>query len=205
MQENTSRGRELIALSSDDLSGFAKRLRQQLIAHHAEQAAPPGHLMLLNMLARAAGHRNLQVLKAHAGSAASEPAPLPGPESKPSPQPAAPTATASTELSATAAKALTQFDTQGRLTRWPHKFSVQRLAMWVLWTRFDGARRYSEREVNEILKAWTLWGDHVTPRRELVEMGLLARKPDCSQYWKQPQRPNEDIRALLRSVRERQA
>ena len=31
-----------------------------------------------------------------------------------------------------------------------HKYSVQRLAMWVLWTQFDGKRVYTEREVNEV-------------------------------------------------------
>ena len=33
-----------------------------------------------------------------------------------------------------------QFDHEGRLVRWPSKFSVQRLAMWLLWTRFEGRR-----------------------------------------------------------------
>ena len=31
--------------------------------------------------------------------------------------------------------------------------AVQRLAMWVLWTLFDGRRVYTEAEVNQILKA----------------------------------------------------
>jgi hypothetical protein len=41
----------------------------------------------------------------------------------------------------------------------------------------------------------------VTPRRELVEMKLLGRKPDCSVYWKEPQRPNDEVRALLQALR----
>jgi hypothetical protein len=114
-------------------------------------------------------------------------------------------APAALPLSPNAAKALTQFDDWGRLSRWPHKFSVQRLAMWVLWTRFDSGRQYTEREVNEILKAWTTYGDHVTPRRELVEMGLLARQSDCSAYWKEPQRPSDEVRAMLQALRQRRA
>lgn len=52
--------------------------------------------------------------------------------------------------------------------------------MWGLWLRFDSGRPYTEREVNEILKAWTTYGYDVTPRRELVEMKLLGRRDDCS-------------------------
>ncbi|HEX3141451.1 MAG TPA: DUF2087 domain-containing protein [Rhizobacter sp.] len=100
-----------------------------------------------------------------------------------------------------ARKALTQFDPSGRLLRWPHKFTVQRLALWVLWTRFDARRVYTEREVNDILKAWNGFGDHVTLRRELVEMKLLARKNDCSEYRKLPALPSDEVRALIQAWR----
>lgn len=185
-----SRGRDRVPLHSDDLSQFAKTLRQQLAEHLSRSAgAAPSHVQMLNMLARAAGHRSVQALRAQA---------LLKPSAAP---PAAPGAAPT--LSAHAVKALTQFDEHGRLSRWPYKFAVQRLAMWGLWLRFDSGRTYTEREVNDILKAWTTYGDHVTPRRELVEMGLLGRKDDCSAYWKQPQRPTDDVRALLQALRAR--
>ena len=104
-------------------------------------------------------------------------------------------------LTAHAAKALTQFDSDGKLTRWPHKFAVQRIAMWGLWIRFDAKRRYTEKEVNSVLNAWHLFGDHATLRRELVNMQLLARKPDCSVYWKNAQKPSDDIQTFLRALR----
>jgi len=176
--------RVLLPLQTADLSSFAKSLAQQL----AEASHPPGHQSLLNMLARAAGHRNLQSLRA-----AQRPPRL-GPVSQGDEPPALP-------LSHTARKALTQFDSRGRLARWPHKYSVQRLAMWVLWTRFDGRRIYIEREVNDILKAWSAFGDHVTLRRELVNMKLLARKSDCSEYLKQLPQPNDEVRALIQAWR----
>ena len=183
-----TRGRERIALHSDDLSQFAKTLRQQLADHlHKSEGTAPSHVQMLNMLARAAGHRSVQALRAQALLKPSAPPP---PAADPPPA-----------LSAHAAKALTQFDAHGRLSRWPYKFAVQRLAMWGLWLRFDSGRTYTEREVNDILKAWTIYGDHVTPRRELVEMGLLGRKDDCSSYWKQPQRPNDEVRSLLQALR----
>ena len=90
-----------------------------------------------------------------------------------------------------------QFDSRGRLLRWPNKFSVQTLAMWVLWTLFNSQRIYTEREVNEILKAANAFGDHVTLRRELINHRLLARKSDCSEYRKLPARPDDEARALI--------
>jgi hypothetical protein len=172
--------RVLLPLQTADLSRFAKSLAQQL----ADVPFPPGHQALLNMLARAAGHRNLQSLAAASKApqlGASRPAPLP--------------------LTPVARKALAQFDERGRLIRWPNRFAVQRLALWVLWTHFDARRVYTEREVNDILKAWAVYGDHVTLRRELVEMKLLARKPDCSEYRKLAAQPVDEVRALIQAWR----
>ncbi|EMT51712.1 DUF2087 domain-containing protein [Brevibacillus borstelensis] len=48
-------------------------------------------------------------------------------------------------------------------------------------TRFEADRTYTEKEVNEILKA--VYDDYVTVRRYLVDYGFLDRKADGSQYW----------------------
>jgi hypothetical protein len=97
-----------------------------------------------------------------------------------------------------------QFDAEGRLLRWPTKFTVQRMAMWVLWTRFEAKRPYTEREVNAVLRAANAFGDHVTLRRELINHRLLARKSDCSEYRKLAARPDDEVRALLTAWRARQ-
>jgi hypothetical protein len=173
--------RVLLPLHAADLSSFAKSLAQQL----ADAAQPPGHQSLMNMLARAAGHRNLQALRAAQLKAARPPQPAQAP----------------LMLTPLARKALGQFDAQGRLARWPTRFAVQRLAIWVLWTHFELRRVYTEREVNEVLKAWHAFGDHATLRRELVEMKLLARKPDCSAYRKLSPRPGDEVRALIQAWR----
>ena len=70
-------------------------------------------------------------------------------------------------LSALADRALRQFDERGRLTRWPSKHQVQRLALWGLWLHFDSRRIYSEGEVNRLLQSLHDFGDHCTLRREL--------------------------------------
>ena len=171
--------RESLPLVVDDLSTFAKSLRTQLLAH----PATPGHQTLLNMLARAAGHRNLQVLQARP--------PLPK---------AAPLATRHSDI---VRRTLHLFDEHGRLTRLPAKRSLQLLALWGLWMRFDAKRPYREREVNQILTAWHTFGDYCTLRRDLVTQKLMARTPDSSVYTKLPARPGEDAMALMRALRQR--
>lgn len=178
--------RSVIPVTVPDLSGFARALRRSLAEHLAEHAALPTHQALLNHIARAVGHRNLQALQAQAPRAVRARA-----------------AAAPAALSAAALKALGSFDELGRMSRWPVKYSVQRLAMWVLWMQFERGRVYSEREVNAVLKAWHTWGDHVTLRRELINDRLLTRKSDGSQYRKLPARPNDEARALMAAWRAR--
>lgn len=175
----------------ENLSALAKTLREQF-EPFAKASTMPSHVQLLNWLARAAGHRNYQALRA---AAAMQPV---------SPQPnVVPAPPFDATLTTHATKALTQFDERGRLTRWPHKFAVQRIALWALWQRFDARRTYNEREVNTLINTWATYGDHATLRRELVNMKLLARKSDCSEYWKEPQRAGDEVRAFLRALRER--
>ncbi|HOB94685.1 MAG TPA: DUF2087 domain-containing protein [Aquabacterium sp.] len=174
-----------------DASAFAKALGQSLKTRHAAGEPPPGHVELLNHVARALGHRNLQALQAAALRSDTLPTPPLALEDRPPP----------TALTDNARKALGQFDSRGRLVRWPVKYSVQTLAMWVLWTLFDGRRVYTEAEVNQILKAANAFGDHATLRRELINHRLMSRKSDCSEYRKLPARPDPEARALLQAWR----
>jgi hypothetical protein len=182
--------REAEPFLAPDLPAFARSLAQHWRARHEAGEAPPSHVEMLNLIARAMGHRNLQAWRA-----AQRPLPNAPLAAEDQPPPLA--------LSDNARKALQQFDTRGRLVRWPTKFSVQRLAMWVLWTLFDGRRVYSEKDVNNILKAANAFGDHVTLRRELINHRLLTRKPDCSEYRKLPAVPDDESRALLAAWRAR--
>ena len=177
--------RTVIAMTVADLSGFARSLRRALGEHLDQHKRLPTHQALLNHIARAAGHRNLQALQVQR------------PRTSRSAKANAPTPV----LTPAATKALGSFDEFGRMSRWPHKYSVQRLAMWVLWMQFESRRVYNEREVNAVLKAWHTWGDHVTLRRELINDRLLTRKSDGSQYRKVPARPSDEARALMAAWR----
>ncbi len=182
-----------LCLAVPDASAFAKSLGQSLKTRHAAGNSPPGHVELLNLMARALGHRNLQSLQASAAGAAVAFLRAPPLAAEDQPLPA--------KLSDNARKALMQFDSRGRLLRWPTKFSVQKLAMWVLWTFFDGRRVYTAAVVNQVLKGANAFGDHATLRRELINHQLMARKSDCSEYRKLSPRPDDEARALLQAWR----
>jgi hypothetical protein len=198
--------RTALPYSAPDLSALARHLVRALVDLHETHGRLPGHVEMMNLLARGAGKRNLQALQADAEAAAaatSAPAAAdpwfdaPAVDAAPpAPAPAAPA-----ELPARVRKALAHFDAAGRLERWPLKFSVQRLALWVLWTRFDGRRVYTEAEVNRVLKAWHLYGDHATLRRELINHRLMTRADDCSAYRKLAVRPDDEALALLQALR----
>ena len=196
--------RTALPYSAPDLSALARLLERALLDHHVTHGRLPGHVEMMNLLARGAGFRNLQALQAAAAPAAAAPPPVvadawfDAPAIADAGTEAPPAAPA---LSAHAKKVLEHFDAAGRLERWPQKLSVQRLAMWVLWTRFDARRAYTEREVNQILKAWHLYGDHATLRRELINHQLMTRKSDCSEYRKVAQEPDDEVRALLQALR----
>jgi hypothetical protein len=168
-----------------DITDVARTLKSALDERHEAGKAPPSHVELLNLLARAIGVRNFQSLKA-------APPPAPPVEVR-----------VAEDLSPIARKTLMQFDQAGRLVRLPNKFSVQQMAMWVLWTRFAPRRDYTEKEVNAIVNAQHTFGDPATLRRELINMKLLGRESDCSRYWKEARRPDADTRAFLQAWRAR--
>ncbi len=214
----TAMTRENTPLIAADLSTFAKTLRAQLATRLERGAGLPGHVEMLNLLARAAGHRNVQALKAQV--AATTPGQGQGQPFGPSAgQPFAPPAGVARSAPASyrwhgpkdptltplADRTLRSFDVQGRLTRWPGRRPEQELALWGLWLCFDAKRRYSEREVNQILDAQHAFGDYCLLRRELVGLKLLTRTVGGAEYRKLAARPSDEIVALLTALRSRKA
>ncbi|XOI98674.1 DUF2087 domain-containing protein [Paenibacillus polymyxa] len=64
-------------------------------------------------------------------------------------------------------------------------FHMQQKHKYIVLTeiakRFETERKYSEKQVNELLKEVN--DDYVEIRRYLIDYGLLEREPDGSQYW----------------------
>ncbi|WP_029352812.1 DUF2087 domain-containing protein [Bosea sp. 117] len=173
--------RSHLAYEVADISALARSLRDGL----GKLEGPPGHVQLLNLLARAAGFRNFQHFRAdHAARQPPEaPAPAPAPDH------------------ARAAKAARLFDAGGGLTRWPKKRNQQLLCLWVLWSRIPAGEVFAERQVNELLNGWHHFGDYALLRREMVDLGLLRRTPDGREYSRVEQPPPAELGAMLALTR----
>jgi predicted transcriptional regulator len=76
-------------------------------------------------------------------------------------------------------------DEQGRITRWSSKLKDQQAMMTYVVEKFEPARAYSEKEVNELLQQWYLDADYVLLRRSMIDAGLLHRTKDGFRYWRQ--------------------
>ena len=114
----------------EDISAVARSLQAQLAA--AER--PPGHLALLNMLARSAGARNFQHLRAQAVARVKLEAPPPEPIDF-----------------ALLERLARHFDADGRMLRWPPKASQVEPCLWVLWSRLPARLAMTEREIGDRL------------------------------------------------------
>ena len=170
--------RTFLPFAVDDISALARSLRLQLAA----RTGTPGHVEMLNMLARAAGARNFQQLRAQT---ASSPAP-----SAPEPEP---------DL-ALVERTARHFDSEGRLASWPAKTSLQSLALWGLWSRIPAETVFSEVGFNQRLNAISQIGDPALLRRSMVHAGLVSRTDDCRDYRRIERRPPPDALALIRRL-----
>ncbi|MDD3148223.1 MAG: DUF2087 domain-containing protein [Candidatus Riflebacteria bacterium] len=70
---------------------------------------------------------------------------------------------------------------EGQLSTFKMKEKCKLVVLRHIARRIEPGRIYSEKEINELLQ--TVFNDHVTIRRYLIEYGFLDRKPDCSAYW----------------------
>jgi hypothetical protein len=76
------------------------------------------------------------------------------------------------------------FVRDGRLLRLPAQANRRRAVLEHVVQSFEPGVRYSEREVNAVLRAWCAGGqvDHVSLRRYLIDEGLLTRENGV--YWR---------------------
>jgi len=69
----------------------------------------------------------------------------------------------------------------GGISDFPKKEKRKIAILKHIMNRFEINRKYSEKEVNEILKG--VYHDYVTIRRYLIEYGFMDRLADGSYYW----------------------
>jgi hypothetical protein len=177
-----------IAFAAPDISALAKSLRAQL----AGRAAAPGHVELLNMLARSAGHRNFQHFRAESLARGRLAADALTPTEEP----------VDHRLVEGVAG---HFDRQGAMLRWPGCTGHQQLCLWWLWAGFPAGRPLSEAEVNAHLKARHRFGDHAILRRSLCDARLLTRTRDGRIYRRVERQPTPTAVALIRHLKARMA
>ncbi|MDF7682443.1 DUF2087 domain-containing protein [Lactobacillus sp. ESL0679] len=72
-------------------------------------------------------------------------------------------------------------DKNGFVKAWPGKAHKRQLILQYLASKFEANKKYSEPEVNLILRKYI--DDYVTRRRDLVEAHLLERTDDGVSYW----------------------
>ncbi|GEO81631.1 DUF2087 domain-containing protein [Pararhodospirillum oryzae] len=187
--------KDLIPFSTPDISALARALGREL------EACPgtPGHVQVLNMLARGVGYRNFQHLRASTRARPRLPPALSLQAARAAlseaPVPDAP-------LEARRILAVTrQFTEEGALQRWPKKASHRLLALWAVWARLPARRRFTEREMTAVLAPLHAFHDPALIRRNLVEAGLMTRTRDGSVYQRIERRPPPEALALIQALK----
>lgn len=69
-----------------------------------------------------------------------------------------------------------------KLATFPAKEKKKIIVLRKIVEQFKDDKRYSEKEVNEILK--DIYDDFATIRRYLIEYGFMERTNDCKHYWR---------------------
>jgi hypothetical protein len=175
-----------VPFATQDISALARSLREQL----GDRDSAPGHVELLNMLARSAGYRNFQGLRAQAAAhdllTRNQAAPAP--------------------IDYEQVNRLARyFDAKGLLANWPAKSSLQEVCLWVLWSRMPSRKKLTEEQLNQHIRANHLFGDHALLRRQLFDRGLISRTADGREYRRVERQPSAEALALIRHLAERRS
>ena len=174
--------RTALPLFIGDISSFSKSLRNLL----SQSDKLPSHVEMLNVLAKAGGFKNFQHFKAEHGKQDAQPE-----------QSAVPAEVNHKLVN----KLVRYFDEQGRLIRWPGKYSQRVVCLWIMWSRIPAKTTFSEKEISRFLEGQHLFGDHALLRRELVDRGMMERTPDGRRYIRLEVRPPAEALALLERLK----
>lgn len=79
-------------------------------------------------------------------------------------------------------------DGAGKIKQLPQKQRVRLAVLGYLAEKFETDSVYTEKAVNALCQQWHTFNDYFILRRELVDSGLICRKPNGSAYWR-PGRP----------------
>ena len=75
------------------------------------------------------------------------------------------------------------YDADGKLTQYPTKRPLRMIALAKIAESFEIGKKYTEKEVNEIIKKHISFTDVELVRREMFQYKMIGRLKDGSQYW----------------------
>ncbi len=75
------------------------------------------------------------------------------------------------------------YDSEGRLTQYPSKRPMRIIALIKIAGKIEPDRKYTEKEINEIIRQQITFGDIELIRREMYQYKFLGRLRDGSEYW----------------------
>lgn len=75
------------------------------------------------------------------------------------------------------------YDSDGRLTQYPSKRPMRIIALAKIAEQISTDRKYTEKEINEIIRHHIAFEDIELIRREMYQYRFLGRLRDGSEYW----------------------
>lgn len=75
------------------------------------------------------------------------------------------------------------YDGDGKLLQYPSKKPLRIIALMKIAEKVDMDRKYTEKEINEIIRASIAFSDIELIRREMFQYKLIGRLKDGSEYW----------------------
>ena len=85
-------------------------------------------------------------------------------------------------------------DEEGKIRVYPSKRKKKIYVLEFLIEKFEMNRKYSEKEINEIIDNSHTFNDICILRRELIDNKLLGRERDGSVYWRIDKKNNNEKR-----------
>lgn len=78
------------------------------------------------------------------------------------------------------------YDSDNRLTQYPSKKPMRILALIQIALKISPERKYTEKEINQIIRDSIAFSDIELIRREMFQYRLIGRLRDGSEYWSEP-------------------
>ena len=83
-------------------------------------------------------------------------------------------------------KMIKYYNEENKLMQYPSKRPMRIIALARIADRLEIGKKYTEKEVNEVIKTSIAFSDIEMLRRELFQYKFIGRLRDGSEYWAEP-------------------